>query len=261
MTAEGFQGDKREWLKRSALDAALNNPLRYVESIGVFALKGMWFLQAGGGIFNVVALACFFSLFLGALFTCRQDLVAAFGLPAGLFAFISTFTHALTRYNAAMTPFVIISVLAHRCFRPAKLSPPSSLPEFRGPDHAQLSGAERCEQLEPSPPNRADIERRDRIPRLSGKVRTERPIRHHALELGRERRNTSRLDQNTIFATFQDIGGGAGGNRRRSPHNLTQAPPAAHWDSPQSATAARTNLPARKPSSCLYKCPARQSCR
>ena len=58
-----------------------------------------------------MALACFFSLFLGALFTCRQDLVAAFGLPAGLFAFISTFTHALTRYNAAMTPFVIISVL------------------------------------------------------------------------------------------------------------------------------------------------------
>ena len=50
MTAEGFQGDKREWLKRSALDAALNNPLRYVESIGVFALKGMWFLQAGGGV-------------------------------------------------------------------------------------------------------------------------------------------------------------------------------------------------------------------
>ena len=66
---------------------------------------------AGGWLFNLVALACFFGLFVGALVTRRQELVAAFGLPVGLFAFVSTFTHALTRYNAAMTPFVIISVL------------------------------------------------------------------------------------------------------------------------------------------------------
>ena len=111
MQAEGYQGDSQKWIKHAILNYAVQKPLRYIESIGVFAYKGMWFMRDGGWLFNLVALACFFGLFVGALVTRRQELVAAFGLPVGLFAFVSTFTHALTRYNAAMTPFVIISVL------------------------------------------------------------------------------------------------------------------------------------------------------
>ncbi len=109
--AQDYQGTRNAWLKRSALDAAIQNPLRYIASIGVFAYKGMWFMTPAGALFNLAAFLCFFGVFFGALFTGRQYLVAAFGLPAGLFFFISTFTHALTRYNACMTPFVIISVL------------------------------------------------------------------------------------------------------------------------------------------------------
>jgi hypothetical protein len=111
MAAEGHQGDPGKWVRHAALDAAIQNPLRYIASVGVFAYKGMWFLRQGGILFNVVALVCFFALFFSALFAGNQPLVAAFGLPAGLFFFISIFTHALTRYNAPITPFVIISIL------------------------------------------------------------------------------------------------------------------------------------------------------
>jgi hypothetical protein len=111
MKAEGYTGERERWLRRSALDSAMQNPLRYVASVAVFAYKGMWFFKQGGVLFNVVALLCFFAVFFGALFTDKQLLVAAFGLPAGLFFFISIFTHALTRYNAPITPFVIISGL------------------------------------------------------------------------------------------------------------------------------------------------------
>jgi hypothetical protein len=38
-------------------------------------------------------------------------MLAAFGLPVGLFFFIAIFTHGLTRYTSPMTPFVILSVL------------------------------------------------------------------------------------------------------------------------------------------------------
>jgi hypothetical protein len=80
-----------------AAASIFTSPLRYIESIGVFAHKGMWFMRGAGPLFNLVALTCFFGLFVGTLVTRRQDLVAAFGLPVGLLAFISTFTHALTR--------------------------------------------------------------------------------------------------------------------------------------------------------------------
>jgi hypothetical protein len=111
MAAEGHQADPGKWARHAALDAAIQSPLRYIASVGVFAYKGMWFLREGGVFFNVVALGCFFAVFFGAIFTGNQLLVAAFGLPAGLFFFVSIFTHALTRYNVAMTPFVIIAVL------------------------------------------------------------------------------------------------------------------------------------------------------
>jgi len=111
MEAEGYHGERERWIRRAALESAIRNPLRYVASVGVFAYKGMWFLRPGGIVFNVVAVVCFFALFFSALFAGNQLLVAAFGLPAGLFFFVSVFTHALTRYNAPITPFVIISIL------------------------------------------------------------------------------------------------------------------------------------------------------
>lgn len=111
MLAEGYFGPRDAWLKQAALEAALQNPLRYIASIGVFAYKGMWFMDRAGALLNLAALLCFFGVFFGAIFFRNQVLIAAFGLPAGLFFFISTFTHALRRYNEPMTPFVILSVL------------------------------------------------------------------------------------------------------------------------------------------------------
>ena len=111
MAAESYKGESGKWVKRAALDAAIQNPLRYVASIGVFAYKGMWFMSRAGALINLLVVLCFFGVFFGALFTRNQVLLAAFGLPAGLFFFISIFTHAMTRYNQAMTPFVILSVL------------------------------------------------------------------------------------------------------------------------------------------------------
>ena len=111
MAAERYKGEPGSWVKRAALDAAMQNPLRYLASIGVFAYKGMWFMTQAGALFNLVAVLTFFGVFLVALFTRNQLLLAAFGLPAGLFFFISIFTNALTRYTSPLTPFVILSVL------------------------------------------------------------------------------------------------------------------------------------------------------
>jgi hypothetical protein len=107
----GYQGNTSEWLKDRALTYAIENPVRYLASIPVFAYKGAWFMDDAGAPLNLVALLCFFGVFFTAVFTRNQVLLAAFGLPAGLFFFISIFTHALTRYNAPMTPFVVLSVL------------------------------------------------------------------------------------------------------------------------------------------------------
>jgi hypothetical protein len=111
MQADGYYGPRDAWLKKAAIEAALQNPLRYIASIGAFAYKGMWFMDRAGALCNVAALLCFFGVFFGAIFFRNQVLLAAFGLPAGLFFFVSIFTHAVTRFNAPMTPFVILSVL------------------------------------------------------------------------------------------------------------------------------------------------------
>jgi hypothetical protein len=111
MQAEGYQGDKRDWVRRTALGYAIQNPLRYAASTAVFAYKGIWFMTLAGAIPNLVAILIFFGVFFGALVFRAQLLIAAFALAAGLFFFISIFTHALTRYNSAMTPFVILAGL------------------------------------------------------------------------------------------------------------------------------------------------------
>ena len=109
--AEGYQGGRSVWVKSKVFNYVVEHPLRYVASIPVFAYKGMWFMNRAGPLLTLLMLLCFFGVFFGALFTRNQILLAAFGLPAGLFFFISIFTHALTRYNQPMTPFVIFSVL------------------------------------------------------------------------------------------------------------------------------------------------------
>ena len=109
--AEGYQGDRSVWVKGKVFNYVVEHPLRYVASIPVFAYKGMWFMDRAGPLLNLLMLLGFFGVFFGALFTRNQVLLAAFGLPTGLFSFISIFTHALTRYNQPMTPFVILSVL------------------------------------------------------------------------------------------------------------------------------------------------------
>src|SRR4029078_6192980 len=111
IAAEGYQGDRSVWVKGKAFNYVVEHPLRYVASIPVFAYKGMWFMTRAGTLLNLLTLLCFFGVFFGALFTRNQVLLAAFGLAAGLFSFISIFTHALTRYNQPMTPFVILPVL------------------------------------------------------------------------------------------------------------------------------------------------------
>ena len=109
--AEGYNGPRDAWLKQAAFEAAMRNPLRYIASTAVFAYKGAWFMKRAGALFNLVAVMCFFGVFFGALLTGNRVLVAAFGLPVGLFFFISIFTHALTRYSSPITPFVILALL------------------------------------------------------------------------------------------------------------------------------------------------------
>ena len=107
----GTRANKNRWIKSSFLEYVAENPLRYIASVGVFAYKAIWCMPRAGALLNLVFITCFFGVFFGALFSRNQMLIAAFGLPAGLFLFISFFTHALPRYTMAMTPFVIISVL------------------------------------------------------------------------------------------------------------------------------------------------------
>ena len=107
---EGYQGERSKWVKGKFFNYVVDHPLRYIASIGVFGYEAMWFMPRAG-LFNLVALVCFFGIFFGALFTRDQVLLAAFGLPVGLFFFIAIFTHGLTRYTSPMTPFVILSVL------------------------------------------------------------------------------------------------------------------------------------------------------
>jgi hypothetical protein len=108
---EGYRGDKGDWVKGKVFNYVVEHPLRYIASIPVFAYRGIWFMNPVPPLLNLLMLLCFFGVFFGALFTRRQVLLASFGLAAGLFFFISIFTHASERFTSPMTPFVIVSVL------------------------------------------------------------------------------------------------------------------------------------------------------
>ena len=108
--AEGNRAHN-QWIKSTFVQYVIENPVRYIASIGVFAYKAIWCMPRAGAALNFIFVTYFFGLFFCALFNRNQVLIAAFGLPAGLFFFISFFTHALSRYTMAMTPFIIVSVL------------------------------------------------------------------------------------------------------------------------------------------------------
>ncbi len=101
----------------------IEHPLRYIATIGVFGYKGAGFMSdpnvaAAIGIdrmilitLNTVAILCLLGIFLGALVVNNQVLTAAFGLGAGSLFFMAMFTNALARFNAPITPLVILSLL------------------------------------------------------------------------------------------------------------------------------------------------------
>ena len=122
MEAEGYRrGDKKKWLRNSVVSSVVNDPLRYFSSVGVFAYRGMWFMRPSGiasrldpmtfYVMSALSVLCFLGVFFGGLVARNKVLIAAFGLGAGSFLFYSALSHALRRYNAPLTPLVIISVI------------------------------------------------------------------------------------------------------------------------------------------------------
>ncbi len=111
MQAENFTGEHEDWFRNMVERYVSEHPLRYIASVPLFAYKGLWFMSTWGTAFNILALACFFAVFVWALFKGEETLVAAFGLGVGLFAFISVFTHVVLRYNAPIVPLVVVALV------------------------------------------------------------------------------------------------------------------------------------------------------
>jgi hypothetical protein len=121
MEAEGYRGNEQPWLRRAILSSIVEHPLRYFSSVGVFAYRGMWFMRPSPLMpridplsfyaFSALSVMCFLGVFFGGLIASNKTLIAAFGLGGGAFLLHSALTHALTRYNAPLTPLVIISTL------------------------------------------------------------------------------------------------------------------------------------------------------
>ena len=120
MKAEGYEGTTEQWLRRTTLLSAVNHPLDYLLSVGLFAYRGMWFMQPSGFAgqldpltfyaLSAISLVCLLGVFFGGLIAGNRVLVAAFGLAAGAFVFHAALSHGLPRYNTPMTPFVVIAV-------------------------------------------------------------------------------------------------------------------------------------------------------
>ena len=120
MKAEGYQGTSEQWLRRETLLSMVNDPLGYLLSVGLFAYRGMWFMQPSGFAgqldpltfyaLSAISILCLLGVFFGGLIAGNRVLVAAFGLAAGAFAFHAALSHGLPRYNAPSTPLVIIAV-------------------------------------------------------------------------------------------------------------------------------------------------------
>ena len=121
MEAEGYKGNVKPWLRRAVFFSIVHDPLLYLQSVGVFAYRGIWFMHPSGllkdlepmtfYVLSAISVLCFLGVFLGGLIARNKELIAAFGMGAGAFLFHSALTHAIPRYNAPLTPLVIISVL------------------------------------------------------------------------------------------------------------------------------------------------------
>ena len=64
MKAQGKRNEKNKWIKHAVVKYTIENPLRYIASIGIFAYRGMWFMPRAGALLNFVFLVCFFGVFL-----------------------------------------------------------------------------------------------------------------------------------------------------------------------------------------------------
>lgn len=118
--AEGYDGTTEQWLRHKAVLSAINHPLVYLTSIGLFAYRGMWFMQPCGlaaqvdplGFYGLSALflLCLLGLFFGGLISGHKVLTATFGLAVLAFILYSALSYGLPRFNAPLTPFVILAV-------------------------------------------------------------------------------------------------------------------------------------------------------
>ena len=120
MQAEGYKGNVKSWLRRAVFSSILHDPLRYAASIGVFAYRGVWFMRPSGILrfapiafygLSALSVLCFLGVFFWGVCARNKTLIAAFGLGAGAFLFHAALTHGIPRYNAPLTPLVIISIL------------------------------------------------------------------------------------------------------------------------------------------------------
>jgi hypothetical protein len=119
MKADGYEGTTEQWLRRATLLSMVKDPLGYLTSVGLFAYRGMWFMQPSGlagqidpltfYALSALSLLCLFGVFFGGLIAGNRILVAAFGLAAGVFIFHAALSHGLSRYNTPITPFVVIA--------------------------------------------------------------------------------------------------------------------------------------------------------
>lgn len=121
MEAEGYKGNIKPWLRRTVLSSILHDPLRYLRSIGVFAYRGIWFMTPSGllkklepmafYLLSALSALCFLGVFFRGLIAGNRLVIAAFGMGAGAFLFHAALTHAIPRYNAPLTPLVVISLI------------------------------------------------------------------------------------------------------------------------------------------------------
>jgi hypothetical protein len=117
---EGYEGTTEQWLRRKTILSAANQPLEYLASVGLFAYRGIWFMEPAGVAqridpvvfyaLNALSLICLLGVFFGGLIVGNKVLVGAFALAVGSFIFYSALSYGLPRYSAPMTPFAVIAV-------------------------------------------------------------------------------------------------------------------------------------------------------
>ena len=111
---------------RAALSSVVNHPLNYFQSIGVFAYRGMWFMQPSGFAarldpvafyaLSAISLLCFLGVFFRRNDRAQQGVDPRTTVrleQRAPFSFHSALTHAITPLQQAdhATRWVLIAVL------------------------------------------------------------------------------------------------------------------------------------------------------